>query len=97
MMDRVRAVSLRGSGFPCPRAGTRAGLACAAAIAVALASGRAAHAAPSVEAPELTLTWQAPEDCPSAAEVERQFVRLLGGPGRAPAPKHPQFLNGVQP
>ncbi len=84
----MRAVSLRGSGPPCPRAGTRAGLACAAALALAFASGRVARAAPPAPAPELTLTWQAPEDCPSAAEVQRQFVRLLGGSERTPSPKH---------
>jgi hypothetical protein len=92
----VRAVSLRGSGPPGPRAGTRAGLASAAALALAFASGRAAHAAPPAPAPELTLTWQAPEDCPSAAEVQRQFVRLLGGPGRTPSPKHVQAVATVR-
>jgi hypothetical protein len=92
----VRAVSLRGSGPPWPRAGTRAGLACAAALALAFANGRAARAAPPAPAPELTLTWQAPEDCPSAAEVQRQFVRLLGGPGRTPSPKHVEAVATVR-
>jgi hypothetical protein len=49
-------------------------------------------AAPEVReaphAPELTLAWQAPADCPSALDVETQFVRLLGGATRTPSGKH---------
>lgn len=40
-----------------------------------------------VDPPELRLTWDAPETCPSAAEVEAQFDRLLGGRGRVPSSK----------
>jgi hypothetical protein len=43
--------------------------------------------AASVEPPELRLTWDAPDTCPSAAEVEAQFDRLLGGRGRVPSAK----------
>jgi hypothetical protein len=46
------------------------------------------HADPAARAPpELRLTWEAPDECPPAAEVEAQFDRLLGGPGRAPSAK----------
>ena len=37
--------------------------------------------------PELRLTWDAPDTCPSATEVEAQFDRLLGGAGRVPSEK----------
>jgi len=37
--------------------------------------------------PELRLTWDAPDTCPSATEVEGQFDRLLGGPARVPSVK----------
>jgi hypothetical protein len=35
----------------------------------------------------LRLTWDAPDGCPPAAEVEAQFDRLLGGRGRVPSSK----------
>ncbi|HVU51107.1 MAG TPA: hypothetical protein VHL80_10500, partial [Polyangia bacterium] len=38
--------------------------------------------------PELTLAWQAPAGCPSPADVEAQFARLIGGPSRLPSGKH---------
>jgi hypothetical protein len=55
--------------------------------AVAVGAARVARAAPSAVAPELTLTWHAPGECPTAADVEKQFATLLGGPSRAPTPK----------
>jgi hypothetical protein len=79
----------------------RAGWATASAILVTLAappSVRAAEpdavapplsvapAAPVV--PELALTWQAPPGCPTAADVQTQFGRLLGGDAHAPSGKH---------
>jgi hypothetical protein len=39
-------------------------------------------------APELALTWQAPPGCPTAADVQTQFGRLLGGDTHAPSGKH---------
>jgi hypothetical protein len=49
-----------------------------------------ASPAPTVRKPppELALTWQAPATCPTAADVETQFVRLLGGANRTPSDKH---------
>jgi hypothetical protein len=42
----------------------------------------------AAEPPELALTWQVPPGCVSVADVEGQFVRLLGGAARAPSGKH---------
>jgi hypothetical protein len=39
-------------------------------------------------APELALTWQAPPGCPTAADVQTQFGRLLGGDAHTPSGKH---------
>jgi hypothetical protein len=48
-------------------------------------AARAAPVAPV--APELALAWQAPTGCPSSADVQAQFARLLGGSLRAPSGK----------
>jgi hypothetical protein len=84
------------------RSPARAGWATASALLVTLgasASARAAEpdatttpptgvapAAPA--APELALTWQAPPGCPTAADVQTQFGRLLGGDAHTPSGKH---------
>ena len=66
-----------------------------APIFIALCLPMAARAAEIAPPPgstsattELALTWQAPAGCPPSTEVQAQFVRLLGGPGRAPSAKH---------
>jgi hypothetical protein len=59
-----------------------------AAAFVVLACGASARAAEPAAPPELALTWQAPATCPTAADVEHQFVRLLGGAGRVASGKH---------
>ncbi|HEY2900304.1 MAG TPA: hypothetical protein VGL59_07000, partial [Polyangia bacterium] len=66
-----------------------AGQAAAALIAaLATAAPLAARADDEQPPPELTLSWRAPADCPSAADVEGQFARLLGGVRRKPSRKH---------
>ena len=57
-----------------PRARGASACATVLAAAVLVAWGGRARAAE----PELGLTWQAPQGCPSPADVEAQFVRLLG-------------------
>jgi hypothetical protein len=66
--------------------GARGAFACRTVVvaAVLIACGGRARAAE----PELGLAWQAPAGCPSPAEVEAQFVRLLGGETRLPSGKH---------
>jgi hypothetical protein len=68
------------------RAGSRAAslFLTLALVTPAARADQAAAAAP----PELTLTWQAPAVCPTPADVEAQFVRLLGGAARVPTGKH---------
>jgi hypothetical protein len=71
-------------GLPRARAaspGTAAGVTTLALLVVLAGRARAAE-------PELTLTWQAPSGCPTPAEVEAQFARLIGGPSRLPSGKH---------
>jgi hypothetical protein len=67
-----------------PRARGASACATVLAAAVLVAWGGRARAAE----PELGLTWQAPQGCPSPADVEAQFVRLLGGATRLPSGKH---------
>ncbi len=52
----------------------------ATAAGICLAAGLPAGPA----APELTLTWDAPSECPSAESVAAEFATLLGGPTRPP-------------
>jgi hypothetical protein len=68
-----------------PRARAEAAGVAAALVFVILAAiaGRARAAEP-----ELALTWLAPAGCPTPAEVEAQFVRLIGGASRLPSGKH---------
>ncbi|HSZ81590.1 MAG TPA: hypothetical protein VLA14_04875 [Polyangia bacterium] len=79
----------------------RAGWATASALLVTLAVRPFARAAEpdattpptsvaptAPAAPELALTWQAPPGCPTAADVQTQFGRLLGGDAHAPSGKH---------
>jgi hypothetical protein len=88
-------------GRPPPRAAAGRRLVLASCISIAL-GGRATAAEPEAapappapvaapsgpHAPELGLAWQAPEGCPTALDVETQFVRLLGGATRTPSGKH---------
>ena len=64
-----------------------AGLAVFLAATVLAAPCQAQAAQAATPPPELRLTWEAPDECPPAAEVEAQFDRLLGGPGRVPSAK----------
>ncbi|HEX3695003.1 MAG TPA: hypothetical protein VH374_06395 [Polyangia bacterium] len=57
-------------------------------VALAMTASLVARADDEQSPPELTLSWRAPADCPSAADVEGQFARLLGGVRRKPSPKH---------
>jgi hypothetical protein len=64
-----------------------AGLAVFLAATVLAAPCQAQAAQAATAPPELRLTWEAPDECPPAAEVEAQFDRLLGGRGRVPSAK----------
>ncbi|HTA17723.1 MAG TPA: hypothetical protein VK989_00440 [Polyangia bacterium] len=80
------------------RSPARAGWTTASALLVSLAASPFARAAEpdatttpasvTPAAPELVLTWQAPPGCPTAADVQNQFGRLLGGDAHAPSGKH---------
>jgi hypothetical protein len=80
-------------GVRLPEASAR-GVALWASLLVALCARESAQAAVTTAplrdppvAHELDLTWQAVPGCPSPADVEAQFARLLGGAARAPSGK----------